>query len=856
MKKAKKVYTDTPLIDEIVRQCSDMIMNGIVLKDEQMANDNETVSSIKASDRYSDIVNGLDMYEMYEPYTYSTLKKVPYMTKDLAKQYAKNNALIPDSIKPILQQIERQKFLLDYEEQNNYYRCLYGLPDLGERGIFLTDEQIKFLNIRTFDTSKYIHEMNNNEIKILEAHGIIDQLIEMYPNKLYLQHLGERRINPYLARKATPFALLYLPPADANEVHDRFKELIEKNRQYILSTLYSEAFKYQSVYYDRFIAAMIITQAFVDMIILSPEYIIRRDVFDLRTIQYIFESQGVEFFPEIPITYQKRLVKNLHRLIKFKSSDKNLVDIASLFGFENVELFKYYMLKIPRMNSGGTYKNVTTTNPKTGEEEEDLNANYELKFLKVDLDGSADEAIRDPFRFSNYDEFVEDDVYWNGPYTAQDVKNTILEHEFNMVITKYIGMDIVYSMTEMAFQLVYFINMIMYSDVDISQLTIDIPKISSTMKFSLIDCLIALFSLGYLYKELEDNIMYQPVQAMDVLGFNFEVDMDKLAEYVAEKGFTLEELGVEDFQIPSSGIFTYNQLIEIYTKNKNIYKHLVHEITNANDKNMYDIYRKIYESLFITKLNFEYFTQYGIQPKTYLEFLAIANNALYTVIVECKHIEDHEERRNAISKLINTIVDNIYVYLDQNIFNHIFHGIPTASMDYMRQYLLKVLNFFKSYKVDFTHTNIIYKLDDRMGNWISVIDRIYINHIFTKGEFIKYDDFISTWVHLAPKEFIEVKENLEIDITHWVEKLLRDKYRLSDKLVEILVHFLIKDNVEPWKETIQMLHHMWKAEVITYEDYIRTNVHLRPKDRISMEDNVFIERNYHYYDEDINGPRV
>ena len=76
---------------------------------------------------------------------------------------------------------------------------------------------------------------------------------------------------------------------------------------------------------------MIIVQAFDDMIIRAPEYIIRRDVFDLRTIQYIFDSCGVEFFPDIPLKYQKRLVKNLNRLIKYKSCDKNLIDISKLF---------------------------------------------------------------------------------------------------------------------------------------------------------------------------------------------------------------------------------------------------------------------------------------------------------------------------------------------------------------------------------------------------------------------------------------------------------------------------------------------------------------------------------------------
>lgn len=843
MIKINKVYTDTPLIDEVVRQCKEMIYNGIVIKDAEEADKYETVSSAKKADRYSDIIQGLDIYEMYT-YSYSTLMQIPYMTKSLAIQYARNNSLIPKEIHTALLNIERKKFLMEYEEENNYYRMLYGLPDLGDKPIYLSDSQVNRINASEFDVGKAIHEMNNNEISILDTYGIIDELINTYPDKRYLMHLGEKRINPYIARKAVPFALLYLPPCESNEIHEKFIDLINKNRQYILSTLYSEAFKYQSDYYDKFIASMIITQAFIDMIVLSPEYIIKRDLFDMRTIQYVFESQGVEFFPNIPLKYQKRLVKNLNRLIKFKSSDKNLVDIASLFGFENVELFKYYLLKDPVMLEDGSYKNDTMTNPHTGEEEEDLDANYELKFLKVPFNGSADEAIRDPFNLQEYEPFVEDDIYWNGTYTAEEVKQTILEHQFNMVITKYIGMEMVYSMTEMIFQVVYFMNMLMYS-VDVSSLVIDIPEFSSTIKYPLIDCFICLFSLGYLYKGIEDNIMYNPVQIMDVLGFNFEVDMDKLAEYVAERGFTLEELGISDFQIPSSGIFTYNQLIEIYTKNKNIYHHVIHEMVNANDKDMYDIYRTIFQSLYVTKLNFDYFTKEGFKPKTYSEFLAATNGSLYDAILECRIIKDEEEKKNEISKKINIIVENIYTYLEQDTFPNLFHGIPTASMDYLRQYLFQVLNFFKSYKVDFTHVNIVYKLDDRKDNWINIIDRIYLKHVFTKQEIIPYNDFITMMVHLNPKEYITLEDNLDMDITYWIEYMLKDKIHMNDKLAELLVNFCLKDNGSPYMEKLLFIYKKWISEWVITEDYIGSmNVHFEKNDFIPMEDILSIEYTY------------
>lgn len=837
MNDRERIYTDTPLIDEIVYQVRGMIMDGIILKDEDEAAKYETLYSIQMADRYKEIVDGTAIFEMFT-YDYEDLMKIPSMSSRDAIAYSKNNKLIQDYYKPILLKNKKEEFIANYEEQNNYYRCLYGLPDLGVSGIRLTLEQLESLGIAEFTgASKYIHEMDNNEIKLLEINGIITELQEEYPKQGYLKHLGERRIEPLAARMAPKFSLLYLPSCESTEVYNKFKDLIEQNRSFILHSVYSEAFKFRSDYYDRIMMILIILQAFVDMIILSPEYIISREVFDMRTIEYIFESQGVEFFSEIPLKYQKRLVKNLNRLIKFKSCDKNFVDIASLFGFDNVQLFKYYLLKDPVMNEDGTYKHDTYEDPKTGEEVEDLEANYELKFLKVPLvDGIAEEAIRDEFNLIPYDDVVDNDIYWNGTYTKEYVKQTILQHEFNMVISKYVGMETAYSLTEMTMELTYFLNMLLYS-VDTSKLEIEIPEFSSTNKFPLIDCFIALFSLGYAYIGIKDSITYDPAKYMTVCGFNFETDMSKLASYVAEKGFTLEELGVTNFQIPENGIFTFDQLLYIYTENKNVYNHLVHEITHANDKDMYDIYYNIFKSLYTTNLNFDYFEIDGEIPETYSQFLNMKSNPLYNYIQECKNIEKKEDRELKISRYINYIVDNIYIYLSEEDFRHIFHGVPTASMDYLRQYLFLVLNFFKSYKVDFTHVNIVYTFDDKLENRINIIDRIVFKYLYTKTDKIDIDDFIQLLVHWSPADAIEIIDKITLDITHWTLIDFKDWMPpFLDKIKDLIITLRPSDKIVV-DDTFGFYNHTYEwIEYINLTEKPQFTTSLTFKDKILLED--------------------
>ena len=842
--KVERIYTETPLIDEIVYQVKGMIMEGIVLKDLDEANNNETLYSIKMSDKYADIVEGKDRYELWE-YDYDTIIQLPSITKEMALMYAMNNALIDEKSKPLLLKIKQDDFLATYEEQNNYYRMLNGLPDIGDTGILLNDDQISRLQVRYFDVSKHLHEMSNNEINLLEEFGILDEIKETNPTKRYLWHLGEKKIDPYAARKTLPFGLLYLPNCESNEVYTKFKDRLEINRVFFLQTMYSQAYKFQSDYYNKFIMCMIIIHSFVDMIELSPEYIIQRELFDMRTIQYVFESQGVEFFPDIPLKYQKRLVKNLNRLIKYKSCDKNLIDIASLFGFDNVDLFKYYLLKDPIMLEDGTYKHDTYEDPKTGEDVEDLDANYELKFLKVNIDGGiAEEAIRDPFNLYDYDDLVSDDVYWNGPYTKEYVKQEILKHEFNMVMSKYIGMEVTYSLTELALELSYFINMILYADIDMSALEIEVPELNSNNKFELFDLLIGLYSLMYTYLGIKDTIIYNPVQAMDVCGFNFETDMEKLSEYVTEKGFTLEELGVDGWMNPSdTGVYTFNQLIEIYTNNINIYKHLVYEMYHANDKDIYDIYRKIFQSLMITKLNFDYFRSYGTEPETYLDFLGAKNSPLYEIIYTCKQIESVEERKSEASRLINYIVDNIYIYIDEEKFRYIFHNIPTVSIDYLRQYLFKVLNFFKSYKVDFTHVNVVYKMDDRLENKITIIDRILYSYVYSKTDNYNIDDYIKLLLHINPKDKIKMEDIVTFDITHWNKYVFKDYMEYWDRIKSILIHIIFKDYGSPYKDQIaRFIYILNKADFVKLDENPITNLSITFKDQIIPED--YIDKTY------------
>lgn len=844
---AIKQVTDNPLLDQIIYECQSMIFEGIVFKNEEEANKYETLSTIQLSDRYADVIEGKTTFEFFE-YGLDLLNQVPYFTQREKLLMAKNNKLIPVSAREFLHGLAKEKFLANYEEPNNYYRRLSGLPDISTSGIKLSSELARKIHVDDFDFGKYVHEMNGEEINILKIFGVLDELKGLYPDLKYLDFLGDRKIDPYVARRLPNFSVLYLPSSESTEVHNKFLDCLERNRVFFLKTVYSDAYKFNSDYYDNFIIIMILIQSFADMITLAPEYIIRRELFDLRTIQYVFESQGCEFYPEIPLKYQKRLVRNLNRLIKYKSCDKNLVDIVSLFGFDDIKLFKYYIMRIPIMNEDGTYRHDTIEDPKTGKDIPDYENNYELKFLRVPIDESADENIRHEYNYKSYDEITLQDKYWDGPYTHDEIKKSILEKEFNICMTKYISVDSVYSLTELSFQLVYFINMVLYNgSIDNSRVELEIPEISSTATFPFIDTLICLYSLMYLYNGFQDDIIYDPIQALAVKGFNFEVDMAALSTYVKEQGFTLEELGVSNFQIPKNGILTWKQLIDVYLNNKGIYNHLIYQINNANDKKMYDIYYKIYQSLMVTRLNFDYFRKLdGTVPTGYGDYLENKGSILFDVIQDCRSTPKLTDRRIKITNYINHIVENIFMYLDhldhKEDFQYIFQNIPTVSLDFIRTYMFKVLNFFKSYKVDILNTNTIYKFDDKLDNKIKMIDEIVFRYLFSKTDNFNMDDFISALnVYLEPHERISPEDKIYMDISIWAKKIFDSKLEYRDEIVGKLVSIIYPEYGNIRDDEIYEYKHTYEKKLVipTDDHVVDNNVYITFKDFINLEEVMY-----------------
>lgn len=843
--KLEKIKTDNiPLLDELVYYLKRLCLYSVV-KNEEKSLKYETMKSIRESSRYIACVENRANFKLFD-YTYNDLKNSS-LPEYLIDECLKDKNKVPENVQIELTNSKINYYLNNYVELNDYYRMLYGLPNIGEKGIKIPEEYYpKELN--TLDRKLYIHEYKDNEIDVLRAFGVIDKLIQDYPEKRYLRYMGSIKINPYTSRTANNFSLIFVDTETPKEVLYRFKEKYEINRVYTLKTIYSDAFKLGSDYYDEFIGLFIILQTVVDMISEMPDFIIKRDLFDIRMIQLFFEYHGIDFFPEIPMKYQKAMIRNLNRLIKYKSTTKNIVDICSLFGFDNIEVFKYYLLKERKVDKFGNYEfNYKDIKKEDGSIEtvEDNDKNFDLKFIKIPIDDNIDNYIHDKSKYTDYDEIVDSDKYWNGDLPHDLVKSAILEKEFNYLQSKYLSIDTIYSLTELSFQMIYFYNML-FDDVIIEDLLkIQIPIINSTAKFKFVDVLCYLYSLMYIYNGIEDDLMDEPEKILEIKGFNFDVDMNELASYVAAKGFTLEELGVSEFYNAKDSILSYNQLMNIFTNNKKIYDHLVKEMYNADNKKIYDIYKKLYDTLMINNFSMEFFKKKdGTIAKTYLEFLQDRDLILYYSLLEIREIDSDVSRKERINNLINDIVYIIEQYLESDDYKFLFAHLPAVSSEAIKQYIYKVVNFFKSYKVDIYNINTIYRFDDKLENKINIIDDLIFKYIYTRYDTIELFEKPKFISKLNKSSNIKLIEQIYMELTYWIELFFNENLEIKDDIRKLQVDFYKEDCSGIHEKPSDIISKLIKYQLFEFEEKLYNNSVLDKDEYLKIIDNIFMNITY------------
>ena len=536
-----KIYTDHPLMDEIV-DCCKTIFNGIVVKNDVLAISYETDESLAESEEFIHIVEDRITFATF-PFTEDMLKAY---TKDGVRVYSdsfiddilEDRYVIPSALRSETLIFCKKYYIEDYcknVEKNNYYRSLAGLPPNPDTVYNIKRERSDSkYNIYVYPTDFpadydisripwhrpddpdhpeyrvsdddfiYIHELSKDDVSILQQSGFVDQLISEYQgfNYSYLRYLGYKSIDIYKARKAIKWEILYIPTVE-QLVQQRFIELYNINRSMYLKRTYQDAMSLGSNHYDESLILLLLCQTFNDMIVDVPEWYIRRDIFDIRSVQYFLESFGVEFFSVIPLKYQIAIVKNLNKLIKYKSSMKNINDIIDMFDLKGTYAYKYYLYK-KKINDSTS---------------EDPN-NYDLEFIKVKQGDVFDKYVDDNIYRYKYNDLTLSDKFWDGVYREwkpedkpfreqlhEEIKDAHIDRaDYTIEGTKYMSIDYEIDMSEYQYQVEYFFSFLLDSELDSDDIKIIVPTISTSSEIKMSDLFVMLYLLSFSYEGVSDKI--------------------------------------------------------------------------------------------------------------------------------------------------------------------------------------------------------------------------------------------------------------------------------------------------------------------------------------------------------------
>lgn len=794
------IKTDNiPLMDNVVHYLKRLALETIV-KNEYIADNNETIQSRRNYDLYKMCLLGNGRYEFFD-YDLKDLQQTSCEKKDMYNILRDKNKA-SDTLKVELLRVKQQSIVDSYVESNNYYRMLNGLPNVEDnQSIYIDSSYLTEDDLVAIDINTPVHLMSELEQDFLYSAGIMDIYIEMYPEKKYLNFLGSKKIDVFTARNSEPFGMLYMPTEGIPiEVYSRWKEKFNINRVYVIKTIYDrDAFIEENEHYEDFIAMFIVIQTMLDIIAELPDFIIKRDIFDLETIKLIFQSYDVDYFPEIPLSYQQAIVRNINKLVEFKSTERSIVNICSLFGCDNIEVFKYYLFKSRKLDDNGNFIF-----------NEDEYENFDLKFIKCPIDGNVDDYIHDKSKYRNYDDATLDDKYWDGGLDHNEVKKMIIDHEFNYLQSKYYSIDCVFSMTELLFQMVYFYNMLFDDVFSEDLLRVRLFNINNRYSFKLVDVFCFLFALGYVYYGLEDKLIFDENDILYIKGFNFDVDMSQLATYITEKTQGLKNIkdfGVDEFSVfkDTDRVLSFKQLSDIYINNKNIYHHVVHEMIHADNKRIYDIYKELFDAMMINELTSDFFVKSDDEVATsFSDFLSDRSPILYEKLQEIKSL-DESDRQQAASTLIDDIIYVLeHQYLTDEAYKDIYKCFPTGGADSIIIYIKDLIDFFKSYKMQLEQINIIYLLDDKYENWCGAIDNVDLLIKLAPGSCQNDKEELALYLNNKLKDRDNTAEELFILSKYVADKAFFEKGYPDEKPIPISkLRFMDID--KPW-EVLQIKH--------------------------------------------------
>ena len=116
------------------------VVSSCVIKYDNLARANETLESKRNFDYYYIASQKLDTFDSYPSFPIHVLENAGVLDVSKLNDYVKDKNLIPKKLRQRVLEENRESIINSYEEQNNYYRTLIGLPNKEDTDFVYLDD--------------------------------------------------------------------------------------------------------------------------------------------------------------------------------------------------------------------------------------------------------------------------------------------------------------------------------------------------------------------------------------------------------------------------------------------------------------------------------------------------------------------------------------------------------------------------------------------------------------------------------------------------------------------------------------------------------------------------------------------
>ena len=741
------------------------IVKQAVIKFQVKAEMYETMETKMWADQYIAAKNKQDTFYSYTDYDEDDVREAGLMHSLHLIELVREGRYteIPQMYHQPLLEVRRKFVIKTFEEQNEYYRCLNGLPPLDREAKFWYYVPKSIAKRYKIDEGIPIHKIqdyyNNIEpghgdylIHALEGLGILDKIYAEHPYDAYVQFIGSKRISIQHAREAKNFEIIYMNQGALKTIeYDEFIRIYEECRLYFMTVIYQREHRKVIEYYDNFIGMCIMLMAIWHLVQRAMPLGVNREFFRDSGIRMLYEAYGVPYDMTIDDIQQKQITQDLNLLIQWKATNKCLYDICDLLSFTRINIYKYYLCKAQKYDVYGApviaYKD--RFNNDTGEIDRvpDYEAMFDVFFQKMELN---DENFMESF-YSNanredYDQITTDDPFW---WEDSKLYKELWETQFNYVESKYISLGINYSMTEMMYECIMVLKMLMKFREELSSITFTLPKIDPDLKVTLFDCVILLECLFCKKHHLRGEIIAIPTQVLNVLeymhdidnqdftvdAFGFDFDLLQPGNEEGEKVLrnVLNNLNEEDYKkfrnylsiLSIDGNATNQEKVkafnEMFKNLRGLSDWISYKLSETHSRQEYEALKEFYRTAYYAREMKEIFTINSEDEKnertawTYFEYLYYINPKLYSCLFKvdlenqyAKYLEDNKIDGD------NYSIDDFQKDIDYGKIQINYDTLNTENEN------IRVSENMLYYYID----HIIFKLED----YIDDIDMLYLRN--------------------------------------------------------------------------------------------------------------------------------